>query len=113
MRIDSIIRGIPMPQLPKEPIKELEPPELKPLEPSEESDAPRADFGKMLGEVLGQVVEAQSNASELAQRFANGEPVDEHTLVLAMERSSLAFQMTLQVRNKVLEAYQEIMRLQI
>ncbi len=112
MRIESLIRGIPMPQLPKEPLRELEPPKLQPQEPIQD-DAPRADFGKMLGEVLGQVVEAQNNASELAQRFANGEPVDEHTLVLAMERSSLAFQMTLQVRNRVLEAYQEIMRLQI
>ncbi len=112
MRIENTIRPIPMPKFPKVEIQELEPPKFQPAEPID-NNAPRADFGKMLGEVLGQVVEAQNNASELAQRFANGEPVDEHTLVLAMERSSLAFQMTLQVRNKVLEAYQEIMRLQI
>jgi len=49
----------------------------------------------------------------LAERFARGEPVDEQTLVLAMERASLAFQLTLQVRNKVLDAYQEVMRLQV
>ena len=50
---------------------------------------------------------------ELANTIRHLEPVDEQTLVLAMERASLAFQLTLQVRNKVLEAYQEVMRLQV
>jgi flagellar hook-basal body complex protein FliE len=77
------------------------------------TDAPYADFGAMLREVIGQVNDAQQHAADLAQRFARGEPVDEQTLVLAMERASLAFQLTLQVRNKVLDAYQEVMRLQV
>lgn len=107
MRIDNLNLLKPLPRM-----REIEPPKL--LEPEAVPlDAPEADFGKMLREVIGQVSEAQHRAGELAQRFAAGEPIDEHTLVLAMERANLAFQLTLHVRNKVLEAYQEIMRLQI
>jgi len=106
------IRGI-VKELPRIEIREIQPPKwLKPPTAASER-APYADFGTMLREVIGQVNEAQQHSAELAQRFARGEPVDEQTLILAMERASLAFQLTLQVRNKVLEAYQEIMRLQV
>lgn len=107
MEIKGIVR-----ELPRIQIREIEPPKwLQPNAPTE--SAPYADFGAMLREVIGQVNDAQQHSADLAQRFARGEPVDEQTLVLAMERASLAFQLTLQVRNKVLEAYQEVMRLQV
>ncbi len=108
MRIENLDLFKP---LPRPEMRNIEPPKL--LEPEAVELEPEADFGKMLREVIGQVSEAQQRAGELAQRFAAGEPVDEHTLVLAMERANLAFQLTLHVRNKVLEAYQEIMRLQV
>lgn len=106
------IKGI-VKDLPRIEVLELQPPKwLQPAEPST-SELPYADFGRLLSEVISQVNEAQQHSAELAQRFARGEPVDEQTLVLAMERASLAFQLVLQVRNKVLEAYQELMRLQV
>jgi flagellar hook-basal body complex protein FliE len=108
MEIKGIVR-----ELPRIQIREIEPPKWLQPEDAPSTDAPYADFGAMLGEVIGQVNDAQQHAADLAERFARGEPVDEQTLVLAMERASLAFQMTLQVRNKVLEAYQEVMRLQV
>jgi flagellar hook-basal body complex protein FliE len=108
MEIKGIIKD-----LPRIEIREIQPPKWLQSPDAPETDAPRADFGKMLSEVIGQVNDAQQHSAELAQRFARGEPVDEQTLVLAMERASLAFQLTLQVRNKVLDAYQEIMRLQV
>ncbi|MDW8052388.1 MAG: flagellar hook-basal body complex protein FliE [Armatimonadota bacterium] len=108
MEIKGIVRD-----LPRIEVLELQPPKwLRPSEPSA-SESPYADFGRILSEVISQVNEAQQHSAELAQRFARGEPVDEQTLILAMERASLAFQLTLQVRNKVLEAYQELMRLQV
>jgi flagellar hook-basal body complex protein FliE len=108
MEIKGIVR-----ELPRIQIREIEPPKWLQPEDAPSTDAPYADFGAMLGEVIGQVNDAQQHAADLAERFARGEPVDEQTLVLAMERASLAFQLTLQVRNKVLEAYQEVMRLQV
>jgi flagellar hook-basal body complex protein FliE len=108
MEIKGIVR-----ELPRIQIREIEPPKWLQPEDAPSTDAPYADFGAMLGEVIGQVNDAQQHAADLAERFARGEPVDEQTLVLAMERASLAFQLTLQVRNKVLDAYQEVMRLQV
>ncbi|MCS7272892.1 MAG: flagellar hook-basal body complex protein FliE [Fimbriimonadales bacterium] len=106
------IKGI-VKDLPRIEVLELQPPKwLQPAKPST-AELPYADFGRLLSEVISQVNEAQQHSAELAQRFARGEPVDEQTLVLAMERASLAFQLVLQVRNKVLEAYQELMRLQV
>ncbi|BCW95355.1 MAG: flagellar hook-basal body complex protein FliE [Fimbriimonadales bacterium] len=108
MEIKGIVKDLPRIQ-----IRELAPPQWLQASDAPAEDAPRADFGGMLREVIGQVNDAQQQSAALAQRFARGEPVDEQTLVLAMERASLAFQLTLQVRNKVLDAYQEIMRLQV
>jgi flagellar hook-basal body complex protein FliE len=108
MEIKGIVR-----ELPRIQIREIEPPKWLQPEARRRTDAPYADFGAMLREVIGQVNDAQQHAADLAERFARGEPVDEQTLVLAMERASLAFQLTLQVRNKVLDAYQEVMRLQV
>jgi len=85
----------------------------KALSPGAETSAPEVGFGEMLKDVLSQVVDVQNQSADLQQRFAAGEPVDEHSLILAMERASLAFRLTLEVRNKVLEAYQEVMRLQV
>ncbi len=110
MQIEGILKP-----LPRIEIREIQPPEwLKPKSDASEPTEPiEADFGKMLGQVLQQVSDAQHHANNLAQRFAQGEPVDEPTLIMAMERANLAFQLTLQVRNRVLEAYQEVMRLQV
>ena len=53
------------------------------------------------------------NASASVQRFLSGEGEELHTTVLATQRAELAFEMFLQVRNKVVSAYQEVMRMQM
>jgi flagellar hook-basal body complex protein FliE len=59
-----------------------------------------------------QNVEAYSrDASASVQRFLSGEGEELHTTILATQRAELAFDMFLQVRNKVVSAYQEIMRM--
>jgi flagellar hook-basal body complex protein FliE len=61
-----------------------------------------------------QKVEATGNdASASVQRFLGGEGEELHTTVLATQRAELAFDMFQQVRNKVVGAYQEIMKMQI
>lgn len=71
------------------------------------------DFGKMLAEALNDVNSASVEAGRLVNDFAAGKNVDIHQVMLASERASVAMQLTLQVRNKLLEAYQEISRMQI
>lgn len=71
------------------------------------------DFGKMLMDVIKEVNEAQGDARALQNDLMANRPVEYHELMIAMERASTAMQLTMQVRNKVLEAYQEISRMQV
>ncbi len=70
-------------------------------------------FGETIKDAVNAVSELQNEADTLVQKVAAGDPVNVHEVMLAMQKASLAMQMTVQVRNKVVEAYQEIMRMQI
>ena len=72
------------------------------------------DFGKMLMDAVKEVNNSQSQAREMQNQFLAGQPgIEVHDLMIAMERASTAMQLTIQVRNKVLEAYQELSRMQV
>jgi flagellar hook-basal body complex protein FliE len=61
-----------------------------------------------------QGVEASGqNAAASAERFLGGEGEELHTTIMAAQKAELAFEMFLQARNKVVSAYQEIMRMQM
>lgn len=68
-------------------------------------------FGRMLTDAIGALADLQANADAKAQALATGENVDLHDVMIAQEQSSLAFQFGLQVRNKIVEAYQDVMRM--
>ena len=71
------------------------------------------DFGAVLKEVVGSLGQlgARADASSLA--MAKGEPIDVHEVMLNTEQASLGFSMALQVRNKLVDAYQEVMRMSV
>jgi flagellar hook-basal body complex protein FliE len=77
------------------------------------TDGKSEDFGKMLMDVIKEVNSSQNNAAEMQNAFMTGQNVELHELMISMERAGLAMELTLQVRNKVLEAYQEIARMQV
>jgi flagellar hook-basal body complex protein FliE len=81
------------------------------LDPRETEGGP--SFGEMLVQAVGEVNALQQNAGETVQRFATGEPIDIHQVMIAMEQASTAMALTMQVRNRLVEAYQEIMRMQV
>jgi flagellar hook-basal body complex protein FliE len=70
-------------------------------------------FGKALTDALEGISSLQKAADEKAVELAAGEPVDLHDVILTRETASLHMQLALQVRNKMVEAYQEVMRMQI
>jgi flagellar hook-basal body complex protein FliE len=71
-------------------------------------------FGKQLMDVLKEVNESQSKATGLQTDMMTGRhDVDYHDLMIAMEKASVAMQLTMAVRNKVLDAYQTISSMQI
>ena len=81
-------------------------PEIKSQQSSE-------SFGKLLSDALEQVNKTQAAAERAAADLAAGKTTDIHNVMIATEKASLAIQLTVQVRNKVVEAYQEIMRMQV
>mgnify|MGYP005838800507 CR=1 FL=1 len=70
-------------------------------------------FQASLKSAVRQVNDLQSQADKLAVKMVAGELEDVHQAMLAMQKASLAMQFAVQVRNKVIEAYQEIMRMQV
>ena len=70
-------------------------------------------FANTLETALDQVNQTQIKASELAAAYQRGEVTDVAKIMLARQESGIAFEATLQVRNKLLNAYQDIMRMGI
>jgi flagellar hook-basal body complex protein FliE len=70
-------------------------------------------FADTLKKALYKVNSLQIKADEAATALATGQAEDVHQVVIALEEAMLAMQLTMQVRNKILEAYQEISRMQI
>jgi flagellar hook-basal body complex protein FliE len=72
-----------------------------------------AGFGDILKDAISTVNELQKQSDQEIQKLMAGESQDLHTTVIAMQNADLSFQMMMQVRNKIVQAYQEIMRTQI
>ena len=70
-------------------------------------------FGDILKDAISTVNELQKQSDQDIQKLMTGESQDVHTTVIAMQKADLSFQMMMQVRNKIVQAYQEIMRMQI
>jgi flagellar hook-basal body complex protein FliE len=70
-------------------------------------------FGKMLSGAMETLNDLQANADGAAAALAAGKDVELHDVIIAQEQSSMAFQFAMQVRNKVVDAYQEVMRMQV
>jgi flagellar hook-basal body complex protein FliE len=71
------------------------------------------EFQKILTGSIDKLESLNNDASDAVQKFMTGENEELHTAVLATQKASLAFELGLQVRNKVVDAYQEVMKMQI
>lgn len=71
------------------------------------------DFGKLLTDALKEVNQAQKESRSMQNDLMANQPVDIDDLMMTMEKASIAMQLTMQVRNKLLEAYQEVSRMQV
>ena len=83
-----------------------------PIRPAGEPAAGGA-FQEALSTAIRTVESYGSDASASVQRFLSGEGEELHTTIMATQRAELAFELFLQARNKVVNAYQEIMRMQM
>jgi flagellar hook-basal body complex protein FliE len=70
-------------------------------------------FSEVLSNALKQVNELQGSSNQEINRILAGDMKDVHSAMIAIQKAGLSFQMLMQVRNKLVEAYQEVMRMQV
>lgn len=70
-------------------------------------------FSEILKNALSDVNNAQHEAAEATQQMLSGETQDIEAVMIALEKANVSLNMMLEVRNKILEAYQEVMRTQL
>ena len=70
-------------------------------------------FGDFLSESIGKVNAMQTEANVAMEKLASGESQNLHETLLAVEKADIAFRTMNQVRTKVIDAYREIMKMQI
>lgn len=70
-------------------------------------------FSDQLKELLNSVNAKQAAADEKVSQVVTGETEDLHSAMIALEEANVSFQLMLEIRNKMLEAYQEINRMNI
>jgi flagellar hook-basal body complex protein FliE len=88
------------------------PPELAAV-PTPVAGSAGTSFHDILGSAINQVESSRISAARSVDQFLSGEGDDLHSTILAGQRAELEFQMFLQVRNKVVSAYQEVMKMQL
>jgi flagellar hook-basal body complex protein FliE len=72
-----------------------------------------SSFATVLKDSLSEVNKMQQKADAAVTALASGEKVSLHETMIAMEQADVSFRMMMQVRNKIVEAYQEILRMQV
>lgn len=70
-------------------------------------------FADLLGQAITQLQQVTDTANAKVNALASGEDVELHDVMIALEAESLAMSLATQVRNKAVEAYQEVFRMQI
>ena len=83
--------------------------QIRPMQPAGKG----GEFQSILEGTIQKLDAVQGDAAQAVQQFLTGETEELHSTVLATERAELVFDLGLQVRNKVISAYQEIMRMQM
>jgi flagellar hook-basal body complex protein FliE len=89
------------------PLSSTESAEIRPTQGSGES------FSNILGRMVQEVNAKQGVASDAVAALQSGQNVSLHQAVIAMEEANVSFQLMVEVRNKLLDSYQELMRMQI
>ena len=74
--------------------------------------SPGSDFKKILGSSIQEVNKLQTQANESVQGMVLGK-TDIHTAMIDMEKAGISFRLVMAVRNKMISAYEEVMRMQI
>lgn len=95
------------------PITPITAPALAPMPAVSKPSGPSGDFSSMLSSAMGNMDQSTKTAAGSVNSFLSGENEEVHSMVLETQRNELQFELFLQVRNKMVQAYQEVMRMQM
>ena len=70
-------------------------------------------FGEALSGAIGKVSELRNEADQAVHELATGQNKDIHQTMIAMEKADVSFRLMMQVRNKIITAYEEVMRMPV
>lgn len=93
--------------------QELKFAKLPGMNPAVEPQANLGSFKDTLSQFVNSVNDLQSRAADTETAFLKGEITDVHQVMIAVEEASVAFELLMEIRNKLLEAYQTIQRMPI
>jgi len=86
---------------------------LSEINKSDQTQSTLDNFGQLLGDAINSLSQKENAANGAIASLAAGEDIELHQVMITMQQADIAFQLALQVRNKIVEAYQEVMRTQI
>lgn len=86
---------------------------LEPALQARESGAVRGDFSNLIGQQVNQLDAALQRADQAAASLALGENIPVHEVMLTIEKARMSLQLAVEVRNRAVESYQELMRMQL
>ncbi len=81
--------------------------------PASSPGKPQGVFGDMLKQAVTEINQLQNSADKAITNVQLGQSGSIHEAMIALEKADLSFRAMMQVRNKILEAYQEVMRMQV
>jgi flagellar hook-basal body complex protein FliE len=70
-------------------------------------------FGATMSEFLGEVNDAQLKSSSMLESFARGDTADLHRVILAQQEAAISLRLVSEMRDRLLQSYQEIMRMSV
>lgn len=84
-----------------------------PTQQATKLSSPAEGAGKFFTELVGKVNDMQLQSDQAIQKLATGESKNLHEVMISVEKASISFLFMSQIRNKALEAYQEVMRMSV
>ncbi len=72
-----------------------------------------ASFGETLNQAIADVNSLQSEAGKAVEKMVSGEATDLHEVMIAVEKARTSFDLLMEIRNKTIDVYREIMRMQV
>jgi flagellar hook-basal body complex protein FliE len=95
------------------PITPIHAPAIPLMQPAGPAQSTPGSFKSVLSDAIGRVEQFQQNSQNAIGKYLSGEDEEVHKVALATQDAEMSFDLFLQVRNKVISAYQEVMKMQM